>query len=82
MAAQAVGLPVTVNFSGMPIGRVVSAERTSVGLKLTAEIDDDSDVAQKVASPGFVAKDDEWNEDFTERKIKLADLKEIGMTDE
>jgi len=54
MAAQAVGLPVTVNFSGMPIGRVVSAERIFFGLTPTAEIDDDSDVEAAYVAEGNI----------------------------
>jgi hypothetical protein len=79
-AEQAVGLPVTVNFDGPPVARVEGAERTAEGVTLTVDLDDD--IAQRVASPMFVAEDVEWNADYTDRLIRVADLKGIGMTDD
>jgi hypothetical protein len=70
-AEQAVGLPVRVNFQGLPVGRVEVAERTSEGVVL--EFDVPGDIAERVASPGFVARDADWNEDFSERVIVEAD---------
>ena len=49
MVEQAVGLPVTVNFEGEPVGQVVGAERTDGGLML--EIEAENEIAQRVASP-------------------------------
>jgi hypothetical protein len=80
MAEQAVGLPVTVNFEGEPVGGVVGAERTADGLMLT--IDAEADMAARVASPQFIATDDRWSDDYSDRVIFAADLKEIGMTDD
>lgn len=77
---QAVGLPVEVNFDGEPIGSVTAAERTADGVALTIDLRDD--IAERIASPAFVASDDEWNADYTERVIRMADLKGIGMTDD
>lgn len=79
-AEQAAGLPVTVNFSGDPVGRVAQAERTGDGVSLVIEIKDD--IAQRIASPAFQAINDQWNDDYTERLIRVADLKGIGMTDD
>jgi hypothetical protein len=78
-AEQAPGLPVTVNFQGMPVGRVGRAERTPEGVVLELEVD--GEIAQQIASPAFVVGDDEWNDDYSERVIRAADLKGIGMTD-
>jgi hypothetical protein len=42
LVEQANGLPVRVNFRGMPIGRVVDAERTTEGVSLTLDVDAES----------------------------------------
>lgn len=79
-AAQAKGMPVRVNFDGEPVGKVVGSERTDDGVSLTIDLQDE--IAQRIASPAFVALKDEWNDDYTERLIQLADLNGIGMTDD
>lgn len=79
LAEQAVGLPVTINFTGPPVGCVVGAKQT--GECVTLEIDASEDLAQRIASPVFVASADEWSGDYAERVIHKADLKGIGMTD-
>jgi hypothetical protein len=79
-ADQAVGLPVMINFEGASVGTVTAAERTVDGVRLT--IDADGDLADRIASPAFVATDDAWNADYSDRVIRMADLKGIGMTDD
>jgi hypothetical protein len=79
-AEQAVGMPVTVNFDGEPVGCVTRAQWANG--RVTLEMDLDESVAQRIASPSFVATDDEWSEDYSERVIRAADLKGIGMTDD
>lgn len=54
--------------------------RTGDGVSLVIEIKDD--IAQRIASPAFQAINDQWNDDYTERLIRVADLKGIGMTDD
>jgi hypothetical protein len=80
LAEQAKGLPVTVNFKGPPIGHVASTERTTDGVLLTMDVS--ADAIPLVAGPGFVATDQDWNDDYTERVINDADLREIGLTDD
>jgi hypothetical protein len=79
-AEQAKGLPVRINFDGLPVGRVLAAERTTDGVELS--IDTNADIAELVASPAFVAATDEWNADCSERVVRAAQLTEIGMTDD
>lgn len=55
-AEQAKGLPVRINFDGLPVGRVLAAERTADGVELS--IDTNADIAELVASPAFVAATD------------------------
>lgn len=79
MAEQVVGLPVTVNFEGDPVGTVVAALRTPDGVSLDVEVE--RAVAQRIGSPAFRVVDQEWNGDFTERTIRDVDLRGIGFTD-
>jgi hypothetical protein len=79
-AEQAVGLPVTVNFQGEPVGAVIGAERTADGVSLTLDVE--GDPSTLVASPAFVASENDWSEDYSERVVRVADLKGIGLTDD
>lgn len=79
MAQEAVGMPVTINFEGDPVGTVVRSLRTPTGIDLDIEVEDN--VAQRIASPAFAAWENDWNDDFTERVIRDADLKGISFTD-
>lgn len=78
LAEQAKGLPVTVNFSGNPIGFVTGAERDDKGVMLTMDL---SEEPTGVASPGYRATGQEWNDDFTERIITGADLVHVSFTE-
>jgi hypothetical protein len=78
-AEQAKGLPVTIDFKGAPVGWVIGAKRTADGV--TLEIEADEALADKVASPAFVASENDWSEDYSERVVRMADLKGIGFTD-
>jgi hypothetical protein len=79
-AEQAKGLPVTINFEGPPVGWITAAKRTTDGVTLTIEAD--AALAGKIGSPAFQASDDDWSEDYSERVIRSANLKGIGLTDD
>lgn len=81
IAGQAMGLPVTINFRGDPVGTVTAVERTTGGVLLEIEIRDLLVEQDAIASPAFVATDVEWNSDYSERVIRVANLKGIGLTD-
>lgn len=78
LAEQAKGLPVTVNFSGNPIGIVTAAERDTEGVLLTMTLSEPPD--GETPSPAFIATGQEWSADFTERVIGGVDLKGISFT--
>lgn len=59
---------------------IVAAERTADGVVL--EIETDADIATQIASPVFRATDNDWNDDYSDRVIRAADLVSIGMTDD
>lgn len=80
LAEQAKGLPVTVNFSGNPIGTVTAAERDDDGVLLTMTLSEMPD--GETPSPAFIASGEEWNEDFSERVIGGVDLKGISFTED
>jgi hypothetical protein len=80
LTGQLKGLPVTINFSGEPVGTVTDAERTDDGILLTMEVTDT--VTFGVASPAFVAHDADWDSTYTDRVIHNASIKQIGLTDD
>jgi hypothetical protein len=79
-AEQAIGMPVTVNFDGKPVGCVTGAQWANG--HVTLEMDLDESVIERIASPAFIATDNQWTEDYSDRVIRMADLKGIGMTDD